>query len=40
MYRSLASIYKNRLWRNEVEHKKKEMTKQIVAEIKDVQLKK
>ena len=34
--RSFASIYKNRLWRNEVEHKKKEMTKQIVAEIKDV----
>ena len=34
--RSFASIYKNRLWRNEVEHKKKEMTKQLLAEMKDV----
>ena len=34
--RSFASIYKNRLWRNEVEHKKKEMTKLLVAEMKEV----
>ena len=34
---SFASFYKNRLWRNEVEHKKKEMTKQMMARRKEMQ---
>ena len=34
---SFAVFYKNRLWRNEVEHKKKEMTKQLAAEKKEMQ---
>ena len=34
---SFAVLYKNRLWRNEVEHKKKEMTKAMAAEKKETQ---
>ena len=34
---SFASYYKNRLWRNEVEHKKKEMTKAMAAEKKEME---
>ena len=34
---SFASFYKNRLWRNEVEHKKKEMTKLMMARRKEMQ---
>ena len=34
---SFAVFYKNRLWRNEVEHKKKEMTKQLAAQKKEMQ---
>ena len=34
---SFASFYKNRLWRNEVEHKRKEMTKQMMAQRKEMQ---
>ena len=37
MVNSFASFYKNRLWRNEVEHKKKEMTKQMMARRKEMQ---
>ena len=36
---SFASFYKNRLWRNEVEHKKKERTLQLAAELKEKQKK-
>ena len=34
---SFAVFYKNRLWRNEVEHKKKEMTKAMAAEKKEME---
>ena len=34
---SFASFYKNRLWRNEVEHKKLEITKQLAAQKKETQ---
>ena len=34
---SFAQFYKNRLWRNEVEHKKKERIKQIAAEKRTAQ---
>ena len=34
---SFASFYKNRLWRNEVEHKKKEITRQMMARRKEMQ---
>ena len=34
---SFAVLYKNRLWRNEVEHKKKEMTKAMAAEKKETE---
>merc|ERR1712155_328176 len=36
---SFAVFYKNRLWRNEVEHKKKEKTMQLAAEKKEMQKK-
>jgi len=34
---SFAQFYKNRLWRNEVEHKKKERIKQIAADRRTAQ---
>ncbi|XP_023320611.1 potassium voltage-gated channel subfamily B member 1 [Eurytemora carolleeae] len=34
---SFASYYKNRLWRNEVEHKKRERTLQIASELRQQQ---
>ena len=34
---SFTQFYKNRLWRNEVEHKKKERIKQIAAEKRTAQ---
>ena len=34
---SFAAFYKNRLWRNEVEHKKKERTIQLAAELRQAQ---
>ena len=34
---SFAVFYKNRLWRNEVEHKKKERTMQLAAELRQAQ---
>ena len=37
MVNSFASFYKNRLWRNEVEHKKKEITRQMMARRKEMQ---
>ena len=34
---SFAVFYKNRLWRNEVEHKKRERTMQLAAELRQAQ---
>ena len=34
---SFAMFYKNRLWRNEVEHKKRERTMQLAAELRQAQ---
>ena len=34
---SFAVFYKNRLWRNEVEHKKRERTMQLAAELRAAQ---
>ena len=34
---SFAQFYKNRLWRNEVEHKKRERTMQLAAELRAAQ---
>ena len=34
---SFAGFYKNRLWRNEVEHKKRERTIQLAAELRQAQ---
>ena len=35
---SFATFYKNRLWRNEVEHKKKERATQLAAELRETQV--
>ena len=37
MVNSFAMFYKNRLWRNEVEHKKRERTIQLAAELRQAQ---
>ena len=37
MVNSFAQFYKNKLWRNEVEHKMKERIKQIAAEKRTAQ---